>query len=296
VPLDHQLKNGDIVEIITSKIDNPSIDWLNFVKTSAARTKIKSFLKKQKREQNLERGKAYLNEELKKMMLDPAQVLTDEALSPVLQELNLGTLEDLIVEIGYGEISPFVAAKKIRSVWEKHHGVTPVEEELIRPMLSSKKKKKRHLGVQVVGASNVLIRFSKCCKPIPGEEIIGYITRGKGVTVHRLDCINVKQAETSKTSVKQGRFVKVEWNPDADQVYPVEIEVEAFDRVGVLHDILEKIAETKTNVSAANVKTKRGSSAIINMIVDIRDFAHLGLVTKAIRSISDVYNVLRKNF
>jgi len=291
VPLDYKLKNGDIVEIITGKTDNPSIGWLNFVKTSAARTKIKSYLKKQKGEENLSRGKELLNEELKKFMLEPSQVLSDETLPSVLKGLNVTSLQEMLVQIGYGEISPYVAAKKIRSQWEHQHGVAPAEEELVRPMLPAKKRKKAHLGVQVAGASNVVLRFSKCCRPIPGEEIVGFVTKGKGVTVHRRDCPNVSEAKELK-----GRFVKVEWKPSLEQTFPVEVEVEAFDRVGVLHDILEKIAGSKTNVSAANVKTKRGSSAIIKLIVDVRDVEHLTSVIKSIRDISDVYSVNRKNF
>ena len=291
VPLDYKLKNGDIVEIITGKADNPSMGWLNFARTSAARAKIKSLFKKQKREENLSRGHASLNEELKKLMLEPSQVLIEEITGPLLKEFSVPAMEDLLIQIGYGELSPYVVAKKARNIWEKHHGVVPVEEELVRPMLAPKKKTKKHIGVQVVGTSNVLIRFSKCCRPLPGEDIIGFVTKGKGVTVHKSDCPNVARTEETK-----GKYVKVEWNPGPEQVFPVEIEVEAFDRVGVFHDILEKVAETKTNVGAANVKTKRGSMAVIKLIVDVRDAAHLSLVIKMITAVSDVYNVSRKIF
>jgi GTP diphosphokinase / guanosine-3',5'-bis(diphosphate) 3'-diphosphatase len=296
VPLDYKLKNGDIVEIITGKVDNPSMGWLNFVKTSAARTKIKSLFKKQKHEENLSRGLASLNEELKKLMLESSQAHDEEVIAFLLKEFNAPNMDDLLVQIGYGELSPYVVAKKIRGVWDKRHGVSPAEDELIHPALPAKKssgarKIKKHLGVQVVGASNVLIRFSKCCRPLPGEEIVGFVTKGKGVTVHKRDCPNVVSAEEGS-----GRYVKVEWDPGQEQVFPVEIEVEAFDRVGVIHDILERIAESKTNVSAANMKTKRGSVAMIKLIVDVRDAAHLSSVIKTIRSVSDVYNVIRKIF
>jgi GTP pyrophosphokinase len=291
VPLDYKLKNGDIVEIITGKVDNPSMGWLNFVKTSAARTKIKSLFKKQKREENLGRGRAALNEEIKKFMLEPSHVLEAEIIAELLKEFNLSGMDDLLVQIGYGELSPFAVAKKARSIWERRHGVAPVEEEFVRPALAPSKKGKKHIGVQVAGASNILIRFSRCCRPLPGEDIVGFVTKGKGVTIHKSDCPNVIRTEENK-----GKYVKVEWNPGPEQVFPVEIEVEAFDRVGVLHDILERVAETKTNVSAANVKTKRGSVAVIKLIVDVRDAAHLSGVIKMVRSVSDVYNVIRKIF
>jgi GTP diphosphokinase / guanosine-3',5'-bis(diphosphate) 3'-diphosphatase len=294
VPLDSKLKNGDIVSIITGKTDDPSIDWLNFVKTSQAKTKIKAYFKKQKREQNLERGCAALNDELKKAMLDPKEVLVEEVIKNLLKEVKAETLEEVQVEIGYGELSAYVIAKKVRAIWHKHHGVKPVEEDLVRPMLGQKKstvkpRKGKKLGVQVVGISNVLIHFSKCCRPIPGEEIVGFVTKGKGVTVHKSDCENVARSEKLKS-----KFVKVEWITDSEQLFPVEIEVEAFDRVGIIHDTLEKIAEIKTNVSAANVKTKKGSSAIIKLIVDVKDMNHLQQVMKQIRSVSDVYQVTRK--
>jgi GTP pyrophosphokinase len=292
VPLDYKLKNGDIVEIITGKVDNPSMGWLNFVKTSAARTKIKSLFKKEKSEENLARGKASLDEELKKFGLEPSQVLISEIMPALLKEFSVPNLDELLIQIGYGELSPYVAAKRARALWEKHHGVTPTEEELIQPMLAPepKRKGKKNIGVQVAGATNILIKFSKCCRPLPGEEIVGFVTKGKGVTVHKADCPNVVRSGDT-----EGKYVKVEWMPGPEQVFPVEIEIEAFDRVGVLHDILEKIAETKTNVGAANIKTKRGSVAVLKMIVDVRDSSHLSNVIKMIKSVSDVYNVNRKS-
>jgi GTP diphosphokinase / guanosine-3',5'-bis(diphosphate) 3'-diphosphatase len=291
VPLDYKLKNGDIVEIITGKTDNPSMGWLNFVKTSAARTKIKSLFKKEKSEENLARGHSSLDEELRKFELEPSQVLISEITPALLKEFSVPNLDELLIQIGYGELSPYVVAKKARALWEKHHGVAPTEEELIQPTLApaAKRKGKKNIGVQVAGATNILIKFSKCCRPLPGEEIVGFVTKGKGVTVHKADCPNVVQSSETK-----GKFVKVEWVPGPEQVFPVEIEIEAFDRVGVIHDVLEKIAETKTNVGAANIKTKRGSVAVLKMIVDVRDSSHLSNVIKMIKSVSDVYNVGRK--
>ncbi len=289
VPLDYRLKNGDIVEVTTSKTDRPSIDWLNFVKTSAARTKIKSFFKKQKKEENVERGRGMLNEEIRKMMLEPSAVIAGVETGKFNNEFNVSGFEEMLEKIGYGELSPFVVAKRFRSLWEKKHGVAPLEEETIKPMLTARRKVKRKAGITVAGMTNVLIRFSKCCRPIPGEDIIGFVTKGRGVAVHKADCPNVvKEKEAQK------KLVNVEWSGDTEILYPVEIEVEAFDRVGVLHDILEKIAETKTNVSAATVKTKKGSSAILKLVVDVNDLPHLSNVLKQIRSVADVYSASRK--
>ncbi|MEE8638684.1 MAG: ACT domain-containing protein, partial [Candidatus Margulisiibacteriota bacterium] len=143
-------------------------------------------------------------------------------------------------------------------------------------------------AVTVSGLENVLVRFSRCCRPIPGEDIIGFITRGRGIAIHRKDCANLVGQE-----IASEKIVKVDWNPKSEMLFPVEIEIEAFDRVGVLKDILAQIAGTRTNVSAAKVSTRRGSSAFLCLTVDVKDIGHLDKVTQAIRSVSDVYDVHR---
>lgn len=289
VPLSHGLQNGDIVEITTGKSDNPSLDWLNFVKTPAARTKIKSYFKKQKREENISRGIAALEEEIKKLKLDPSEILSAENLSPALKEFGFLSSEELYAAIGYGERSAYQVAKRLRGIWEKKYGIPPIEEEKVAPMLAPRRRKRKGVqGIRVMGLENVLIRFSKCCRPLPGEDIIGFVTKGRGVAVHRSDCPNITSLELPASKV-----VQVEWDPEADVLYPVEIEVEAFDRVGVLKDILAQVVERQTNVSAADVKTKRGSMAFIKLVVDIKNIDHFGEVIAAIREVSDVYDVYR---
>ena len=289
VPLDYKLVNGDIVEIITAKSDSPKLDWLNFVKTPGAKTKIKGWFKKEKREDNVERGRMTLEEELKKLSVPPSEVIGSPYFAAIAKEYGFDVPDDLFGAIGYGEISAFQAAKRVRALIEKERGALPVAEELILEKLAVKRPlKKKKQGVIVSGLDNVMIRFSRCCRPLPGDDIVGFITKGRGVSIHKSDCPNIARVEP-----KTSHIVKVEWIEDADLFYPVEIEVEAFDRVGVLKDILEKISETKTNVAAANVKTKRGSSAIIKLIVDIKNTDHLSQVMKAIRDVSDVYDVYR---
>ncbi len=223
VPLNFKLRSGDIVEILTGKKDNPSLDWLRFVKT-AARIKIRNWFKKQRGIERVEAARAVVAE----------------------------------------------------------------EEEKVKPLMVPRPKVKAKVAVTVSGLENVLVRFSKCCRPIPGEEIVGFITRGRGIAVHRKDCENIVEQE-----IPQDKLIKVDWNPESEMLFPVEIEVEAFDRVGVLKDILAQIAETKTNVSAAKVSTKRGSSAFLCLTVDIKDTKHLDKVLKAIRTVSDVYEAHR---
>jgi GTP pyrophosphokinase len=225
VPLDHVLQNGDIVEIITGKKDNPNRDWLSFVRTAGARIKIKNWHRRQKEEQK------------------------EEAAPPVLE----------------------------------------TEEKAIKPLLVPRPHVRARTAVKVSGMENIMIKFSKCCFPIPGEEIIGFITQGRGVGIHRRSCRNITQP-----GIAAEKLIKVEWNPESNQLFPVEIEVEAFDRVGVFKDILAQISETGTNVSAARVTTKRGSSAFLRLIVDVTNLGRLQTVIQAIRRVADVYNVLRQ--
>ncbi len=189
------------------------------------------------------------------------------------------------------------ARVKIRNWHKKQRGFEKVEvakaivaqeEQKVKPLLVPRPRLKPKSAVTVSGLENVLVRFSKCCRPIPGEEIIGFITRGRGIAVHRRDCPNVVGQEVPKE-----RMVKVDWNPKSEMLFPVEIEVEAFDRVGVLKDILAQIAEAKTNVSAATVSTKRGSSAFLSLTVDVKDTKHLDQVISSIRKVSDVYDIHR---
>lgn len=224
VPLDFTLRNGDIVEVLTGKKDNPSRDWIRFVKTAGARVKIKNWFKKQRGVEKVEAAKA----------------------------------------------------------------VVAQEEPQIKPLLVPRPRVRTKSVVTVSGLENVLVRFSKCCRPIPGEEIIGFISKGRGIAIHRKDCKNIVEQE-----LPQDRLVKVNWNPKSEMLFPVDVEIEAFDRVGVLKDILGQISEMSTNVCAAKVTTKRGSSAFLKLTVDVKNKEQLDAVISAIRKVKDVYDVKR---
>ncbi|MDD4179215.1 MAG: bifunctional (p)ppGpp synthetase/guanosine-3',5'-bis(diphosphate) 3'-pyrophosphohydrolase [Candidatus Margulisbacteria bacterium] len=224
VPLDSELHNGDIVEIMTGKKDAPSRDWLGFIRTTGARVKLKRWLKEQMGE---ERGE---------------------------------------------ELSAPAAAK-----------------EIVPPKPAVRSRARAKTSVIVSGLSNILVRFSKCCFPVPGEPIVGYVSQGKGIAIHRVGCHNLEGQKFAPA-----KAVKVEWNLESGQLFSVGIEVEAYDRVGVFKDILEQVSETGTNVSAARVSTKRGTSAFLRLTVDVRDIDHLEQVLAAIRKVPDVYNVIRK--
>ncbi|MEK7375549.1 MAG: ACT domain-containing protein, partial [Candidatus Margulisiibacteriota bacterium] len=173
---------------------------------------------------------------------------------------------------------------------EKKKELPALEEKTVKSLLSQPKKRAKasDSGIRVMGAKNILTKFSKCCYPLPGDEVVGFITKGKGVSIHKTDCKSFAvQAQ------KEGKCVEVQWDEDAEALYPVSIEVEAFDRVGVIKDILAQVSEIKVNISSANVKTKKGSSAIITLVVDVKSAAQLKQVTDAIRKVTDVYDVYR---
>lgn len=284
-PLDYKLKNGDIVEIITTKTDTPSLDWLNFIRTSGAKSKIKAWFKKSKREESLTRGKALLEEEIKKSRLSAKSALTSESIKMLLEAFKLKNQDDLYASIGYGEIGAFDCVKKILS------GLKPEKKEgLPERALTGKKPRKMKIvhGIEVEGMSQMMVKISKCCRPLPGDEIIGYVTKGRGVAVHRIDCEELKRLHS-----EPGKLVKVNWDLSADIYYPVEIEVEAFDRVGVLKDIITQISDTKTNIASAETKTKHGSIAFLRIVVDVKSVDQLKAVMQAIRSVHDVYDVKR---
>ncbi|HTY12725.1 MAG TPA: bifunctional (p)ppGpp synthetase/guanosine-3',5'-bis(diphosphate) 3'-pyrophosphohydrolase [Candidatus Omnitrophota bacterium] len=286
VPLDYPLKNGEIVEILTGKSDNTTLDWLNIVKTSGARAKIKSWFRKRKRDESIIRGREALEEEVKKLRLHPKEVLTVECIDWLVKESKAKSHDDLYADIGYGEISAFDSARKVR---DRIPGAPKVEKEEAQPFVQAKPRKRKIIhGLRIAGMDGILTRISKCCKPLPGDDIIGVVTRGRGVAIHKTDCGTLQRSDPGKE-----RLVKVEWDLTADIFYPVEIEVEAFDRVGVLKDILEKISETKTNVSSADIKTKRGSTMFLKLVIDIKNIEHLQQVCAAIRKVADVYDVSR---
>lgn len=289
VPLDYKLKNGDIIDILTGSKENPRFDWLDFVKTSGARAKIKNWLKKQKREDNIERGRLLLLEELNALGVDDPEAVSEENLRFLFNAQNIANGQDLFALIGWGEMSAFATAKKIRQNLEKKKPLPQTEEEILKPMLSQPPKKAApSSGIRVMGAKNILTRFSKCCYPLPGDEVVGFVTKGKGVSIHKADCKSLAAHEK-----KEGKCVEVQWDESSGTLYPVSIEVEAFDRVGVLKDILAQISETRTNISSADVKTKKGSSAIITLVVDVKSSSQLKQVMDAIRKVSDVYDVYR---
>jgi len=286
VPLSYVLKNGDKVEILTSKQSmGPSWDWLSFVKTSSAKSRIRQWFKKERREENLQRGKELIEKECKRLGFETHQLACEEYLEHVSARMNFMSVEDLLAAVGYGGVSAQQVVSKLKEEWKKEHkGEVLVVPEVVKPRATPKTAGD---AVQVRGTSNVLVRFSRCCNPVPGDPIIGYITRGRGVSVHRIDCPNIKAED------EHHRLIEVTWADGQEAYYPVEIEVSAVDRPGLLSEVATIMAEMKTNIISAKAKTKKNSDALIDLVIEIKDLEELNRITKQISRIRDVVAVRR---
>ena len=282
VPLSHQIHTGDIVEIVTSKTaGGPSRDWLTFVVTSNARTKIKQWFKKEAREENVAHGKELLEKELRRV--GGVALMKPDKLKEIAPSFNLVGDEDLLAAIGNSDLSLLQVVQALRGEAAPEQAVQPTPP----PVTAPPKPAPSH-GVRVRGADNVLMKFSRCCTPLPGDRIIGYVTHGRGVTIHRFDCPNARYFRTHPE-----RLIDVEWEPFTDGSYQVEIEVEAFDRVGLLKDILAAIADSKTNVVSVNARVRKDKVGVVVLVLDIRNVAQLQNVMQKVSKVPEVYSVER---
>lgn len=280
VPLSHSLHTGDIVEIVTSKTaGGPSRDWLAFVVTSNARAKIKQWFKKERREENVARGKELLDKELRRG--GGMTLAKPERLGEIAPKFNLESGDDLLAAIGNGDVSLLQVVQALRGETQPEEPPAPVLPAVPPPIGGPH-------GVRVRGADNVLMKFSRCCTPLPGDRIVGYVTRGRGVTIHRFDCPNARYFRQHPE-----RLIEVEWEPFGDGSYQVEIEVEAFDRVGLLKDILAAIADSKTNVVSVNARVRKDKVGVVTLVLDIRNVAQLHNVMQKVGKVPEVYSVER---
>ncbi|HOQ08461.1 MAG TPA: bifunctional (p)ppGpp synthetase/guanosine-3',5'-bis(diphosphate) 3'-pyrophosphohydrolase, partial [Clostridiales bacterium] len=286
VKLNYQLKNGDIVEILTSSsVHGPSRDWLNIVKSSQARNKIRQWFKKANREENIQRGREIIERELKKQGLQYSQLFRNEWVDIVLKKYNFNTVDDMLSAVGYGGIG---VNKIIARLKEEYRKTLKAEElaELERDQLKQdrdpEKRKKRppENGVIVKGIDNCLVRLSRCCNPVPGDEIIGYITRGRGVSVHRKDCINVTGAREEKE-----RLIEVQWYTAGNASYKAEITIMANDRTQLLMEVTNTLGEARIPLKAMNARTTRDQIAIIGLTLEIVDTEQLEKIIKKLRKV-----------
>lgn len=288
VPLDHQLKTGDIIEVLTSKHSyGPSRDWLKITKSSHARNKIKQWFKKEKREENVAKGRESVENELRRNNFEPKEVMLPDNLQEVASKFNFQGEEDMFAAVGYGGITGAQIATRLTDKLRKEReeqmsNVTEMKHEPPR-------RRRPDNGVSVRGIDNLLIRFSRCCNPVPGDDIVGFITRGRGVSVHRQDCLNLQ----SCSEEDRARLIPVEWDADLKHEYNVDIEITGHDRSGLLNEVLATVADTKTNITAVSGKSDKNRVAKINMTIAIQNLDHLHKVVERIKKIRDVYSVRR---
>ncbi|GER66224.1 GTP pyrophosphokinase [Weizmannia acidilactici] len=290
VTLDYQLKTGDIVEILTSKHSyGPSLDWINLAQTSQAKNKIRQFFKRQRKEENIEKGREMVEKEIRALEFDVKEVLTSENIKRVAEKFNFANEDDMYAAVGYNGITASQIANRLTEKWRKQRDSEEAIKEIVSEQKQPVKHRKRDTGVTVKGIDNLLIRLSKCCNPVPGDEIVGFITKGRGVSVHRADCPNVQNEEA------RNRLIPVEWETDASdrKEYNVDIEITGYDRRGLLNEVLQAVNETKTNISAVSGRSDRNKMATIIMSISIQNISHLHRVVERIKHIPDIYSVRR---
>ncbi len=288
VPLDHRLKTGDIVEVLTSKHSyGPSQDWLKIAQSSHARSKIKAWFKKEKREENINKGRESIERELRKQGFEAGQFMTSEQLKEIAAKFNFNDDEDMMAAIGYGGITAAQIATRLTEKARKEADFQTLEKAIESKSLFQVKKKAA-AGVTVKGVDNLLVRFSRCCNPVPGDDIVGFITKGRGVSVHRSDCPNIQSTE------EHDRLIEVAWdNQNKDHSYTVDIEVMGMDRRGLLNEVLQAVSESKTNMTAVSGKSDKNKMAYITMTILIHNTEHLHQVVERIKRVKDVYTVQR---
>lgn len=291
VPLNYKLKNGNIVEIITNPNSNgPSRDWLNIVKSTQAKTKIRQFFKLKEKDLNIAKGKELLEKEVKRLGYKTADILREEWLKNVSNKLSINTIDDLYAALGYGSITLNQVIIKSRDYYNEFYKITDEKAFVDSKIQQSQPKttSKSTQGVSVKGIDNVKVRFSKCCNPVPGDEIIGFITKGRGVSIHRKDCPNILADVENKE-----RFIEVEWDNQKKASYHVEIQVRAADRPGLLAEIALRINEADVGLLSLNARTNKEKIVIINITLEIHDIEQLKDLMKKMRKIKNVMDVFR---
>lgn len=282
VSLRYELETGDIVEIITSKNHPPSKDWLTFVKTVKARSRIRQWIKIQEKERSITLGREMCDKAFRKHRLNFNTLLKSEEMGKVVEHFGFKTREDLIANVGYGKITPL---QIIRQFLPKS-GAEKDDESIFNKIIGRVRKKKPKGGVVVKGIDDVLVKFGKCCKPVPGDLIKGYITRGFGVTVHRLHCVNIL-----KTSPE--RQIEVEWIRDTAEKFPVKIHIHSYDRVGLLADVAANISKNEANIINANSKTSENKTVEFFFTITVEDTDHLERVLSDVKKVKLVQEVKR---
>jgi GTP pyrophosphokinase len=293
VSLDYKLINGDIVEILTAKQGQPSQDWLKMAQTSQAKNKIRSFFKREKKDENIIKGKELLEKEAKKWSPEnPGEMLKQEKLLEAAKRYNFTNIDDLYAAVGDGAISPLQVLGKYRDELRERQELTKSElKQQAEDEAWEQRYSKPSKGVRVKGIDNIMVRLSRCCNPLPGDEISGYITRGRGVSIHRADCPNVEYHKDEELE----RMIDVIWDHEAAGTFQVQLEVAAVDRPRLTMDIMSIIADTKTNISSVHARATKNGLAQVTLKLDIKSLEHLRLVQERVKRVKDVIDVHRAN-
>ncbi|WP_373500634.1 bifunctional (p)ppGpp synthetase/guanosine-3',5'-bis(diphosphate) 3'-pyrophosphohydrolase [Desulfococcus sp.] len=285
VPLRYELNTGDIVEITTNKNHQPSKDWLSFVRTVKARSRIRQWIKTQEKERSISLGREMCEKAFRKHKLNYNDVIKSEEMETVIVDFGFKALEDLIANVGYGKITPLQVVRKfIRKPLDEEESDESLLDRIIHRV---RKKKPKTGGVTVKGIDDVLVRFGKCCQPVPGDSVVGYITQGRGVTVHRVNCVNALQ-------VNPDRQIEVEWNDaSGGETYPVKIHIQSFDRVGLLADLASNISKNGANILNVHSETRENQTVDSIFTLAIKDMNHLNRVLSDIKKVKQITRVER---
>jgi len=292
VPLDTELHTGDIVEILTSKQSfGPSRDWLKIANSSQAKNKIRHFFKRQLREENVVKGRDQIEKEIKSQGFEVKEVLTQDNIARVCDKFNFTSEEDMCAAVGFNGITAEQVVNRLSEKMRKERKKQETIDKIVSGIESAPPQRMTESGVTVVGIENILIRLSKCCSPVPGDDIIGFITRGRGVSVHRADCPNVDSSGDGLD-----RTIDVEWSlgtSDERKEFQVDIEITGFDRQGLLNEVMMVVAETKTQIIAVSGRADRDSIAKINMTLKITNIDDLLRISERIKQVPEIYSVER---
>ncbi len=290
VPINYKLKNGNIVEVITSvNSGGPSRDWLKIVKSTQAKNKIKQFFKQKDKDFNVARGKEMLEKEIKRLGYKPNEILRDEWIKNTATKVSINSIDDLYSAIGYGSITLNQVIGKLKEYYNEFYKITDENAFIESKLQQTQQKKSKHTqGVNVKGVDNVKVRFSKCCNPVPGDDIIGFITRGRGVSIHRTDCPNIVYNDESSE-----RLIEVSWDIEKKASYNAEVQVRAIDRSGILAEVAARVTDSGAGLISLNARTSKERLVNINMILEINDIEQLKELMKKLRKIKNVTDVFR---
>ena len=292
VPIITPIKNGDIVEIITSENSKgPSLDWLKFVKSTSAKSKIQQWFKKERKAENIEKGKDAIERELKRIGIEYSDLFKVEYINPMLERYKFKNLEEMYAATGFGTISATKVIARMLIEYRKEHKEEETIEEKIEELAKRRtnKAKTSSLGIVVKGIDNCLVKLSKCCNPLPGDEIVGYITKGRGVSIHRKDCVNVNELLK-----EENRIIDVAWAEEEKATYTVEIEILANDRQGLLGDIVQKVNDSKEKLLTVSAKTTKDRTAITKLSIQVDSLESLHKIIRKLKKVDSVYEVTRK--